>query len=434
MKKFITMLLSAIMVCSMFIVPVSAYSTEGVEGFVARCYQIALGREPDDEGIKGWSEQLRSGEACGVSVAFGFVYSPEFQTAGFDNATYVEKMYNMLLGRASDEEGKAYWVDALNNGADREEIFSGFANSQEFYNLCDSYGIFAGYYINAVGMERNASINGFVNRLYTICLGRHGDMAGQAGWVSQLASGATDGCTAAHGFIFSDEYMSKNATIDEYVTMLYNTFLGREPDKSGLESWVDSYFNGRSISKIFDGFAKSDEFKNLCDKYGINPGHSNYGRIVQLPLPSEVGPALKLFRDNYVSIYDGTVIDETEQCVEFFNAGFHDSALELVWWDYDGCKAYPWIYVNTVSTLAYSVKVESNVSEPIYFEYYYVDNNYQLKYANTISPKHYRNGTFYDIDYTDSSFPNGTYLLIATDAAKENVLFVANCMVIDNPQ
>ncbi len=276
-KKFISSLLILSLCVSVFSINLVADSTNGLVDFVTRCYAIALGRTPDQEGLDSWVNQLESGSACGVSVAYGFVYSSEFQNAGYDNPTYVEKMYNMLLGRASDAEGKASWVELLDNGSSKEDIFTGFANSQEFYNLCSSYGVFSGYYISGSSMDRNAAINGFVDRLYTICLDRHGDIGGQSGWVSQLANAQVDGASTAYGFIFSAEYANKNTSNEEYITMLYSTFFGRQPDSAGYNGWVNKLDLGTvSRESVFNGFANSTEFTNICDKYGISRGTAAY--------------------------------------------------------------------------------------------------------------------------------------------------------------
>lgn len=49
------------------------------------------------------------------------------------------------MGRTSDAAGKENWVNALKHGTlTREEVFSGFANSAEFKNICSSYKINAG--------------------------------------------------------------------------------------------------------------------------------------------------------------------------------------------------------------------------------------------------------------------------------------------------
>lgn len=256
----------------------------GVYGFVNRCYRIALGREPEESGINGWVNKLNSGETCGVSVAYGFVYSSEFQNAGYDNPTYVDKMYNMLLGREPDKDGKEYWVRNLNNGSNRYDIFIGFANSEEFYNLCDSYGIYAGFYIAGSDMSRVASINSFVDRLYTICLGRKGDQGGQSVWVNDLATGRISGKVAAYGFIFSNEYTELKTSNSEYVTMLYNVFFGRKPDTEGFNSWVDKLNKGEIAREdALMGFADSAEFCNLCVSYGINVGAEKYEGLTFTP-------------------------------------------------------------------------------------------------------------------------------------------------------
>ncbi|MCQ2534323.1 MAG: DUF4214 domain-containing protein [Clostridia bacterium] len=273
--------LSVFLAIALFIGPLtlnsSAAANSGVNDFVSRCYYIALGRSPDYAGLTGWTNKLESGEACGVSITYGFVNSPEFQNAGFTNSEYVEKMYNMLLGRSSDVAGKASWVTQLDAGRSKEDIFSGFANSEEFFNLCASYGIYSGYYISGSGMERNAAINGFVDRLYSICFGRHGDISGQGGWVMNLANGSVDGSSAAYGFIFSPEYMNKKASNVEYVKMLYSTFLGRTADEAGLNSWVSKLDYGElSREAVFNGFANSAEFSNICTQYGIERGNADY--------------------------------------------------------------------------------------------------------------------------------------------------------------
>ncbi|MCQ2482526.1 MAG: DUF4214 domain-containing protein [Clostridia bacterium] len=247
---------------------------EDASAFVKRCYEIALDREPDQEGLEGWTEDLLSGKQCGVSVAFGFVYSPEFQNAGYDNAVYVEKMYNMLLGRESDPEGKAYWVDMLNNGTDKELIFYGFANSQEFYNLCSGYGISAGHYIMGIGMDYNAKLNNFVTELYKVCLGRQGDLAGQAFWTENLYARQISGTEAVYGFIFSQEFLNLNTTNEEYISALYKVFLGRTPSEDELNGWKAYLVSSeKSREDVFNGFSGSAEFANLCAEVGIEVGN-----------------------------------------------------------------------------------------------------------------------------------------------------------------
>lgn len=277
--RTLSLLLSILIIYNSFVMSINAsQAEEGTVDFITRCYEIALGRSPDEGSLDEWVRKLDSGETCGVAVAYGFVYSQEFQNGNFSNSVYVDKMYNMLLGRDPDEEGKAYWVEKLDNGESKENIFYGFSNSQEFFNLCESYGIFAGHYVNDIGMERNADINCFVNRFYEVCLGRKGDITGQTSWVEQLAEGSLTGTSLALGFIFSPEYIAKNTSNTVYVKTLYNTFLGREADNEGLKGWKDFLDDGtKSREEVFNGFCGSVEFDSLCMKYGIERGEGIEG-------------------------------------------------------------------------------------------------------------------------------------------------------------
>jgi|GEM_PF-3406583 len=109
--------------------------------FVERLYHIALGRGSEEAGRNYWLGALNNGEKSGSEVAYGFFFSPEFIGSDYSNEEYVESLYNAILGRYSDPEGLANWVNALNNGMTREEVFNGFVTSPEFSELCSSYGV-----------------------------------------------------------------------------------------------------------------------------------------------------------------------------------------------------------------------------------------------------------------------------------------------------
>ena len=115
-------------------------------------------------------------------------------------------------------------------------------------------------------------VENFVKQLYNVCLDRNPDPVGLDDWTYKLVSRQIDGVTAAYGFVFSPEFKGKNLCNEDYVKQLYSAFLGRTPDKVGLADWVSQLENGTTREAIFNGFALSQEFKGLCDKYGINQG------------------------------------------------------------------------------------------------------------------------------------------------------------------
>lgn len=244
----------------------------GVEGFVDRCYQIALGRKADPDGFKNWVTSLKEHRITAIATAFGFLFSTEYTGKNTDNDTYVTNLYQLMLGREPDSAGKKNWTDLLNSGAGRQDIFAGFANSVEFRLICDSYGVTQGYYKAGFNVGQSSQITLFVERLYAICLGRTGDNPGVTDWTRQLVEGVNTGAGVAYGFLFSPEFQNQAMSSYDFVNILYITFLGRDPDSAGFENWASQLRHGASMESVFSGFANSVEFSNICASYGITRG------------------------------------------------------------------------------------------------------------------------------------------------------------------
>ena len=121
------------------------------------------------------------------------------------------------------------------------------------------------------GDGSRAFVVAFVTRFYQQCLSRNPDQAGLDGWVKPLMNGSITGADVANGFIFSREFINRNTSNEEYVTILYRAFLGREPDIRGYNGWVNSLNSGNSRAQVLDGFTYSLEFENLSNRYGIKP-------------------------------------------------------------------------------------------------------------------------------------------------------------------
>ena len=125
---------------------------EYVTEFVKRFYSVVLERpqaeiDADVDGIKYWVDRLISGVDDGSNVAYGFVYSREFQNKGVSDEEYVIILYHSFFGRDPfdpnnlDTDGYNYWVNKLKAGTDRMDVLAGFTNSVEFQNLCNKYNI-----------------------------------------------------------------------------------------------------------------------------------------------------------------------------------------------------------------------------------------------------------------------------------------------------
>ncbi|MGN0513604.1 MAG: DUF4214 domain-containing protein, partial [Lachnospiraceae bacterium] len=251
-----------------------------VKAFVTRLYTVVLNRQPDENGIADWTTRLVEGSQNGASVSYGFVFSAEFEARNLSNSEKVDVMYATFLDRAADADGKKMWVDALDAGVGLEKIYEGFVMSDEFASICKDYGILAGTMSDAPGMvdrlnlyrNRNIFITEFVARCYTKALGRTRDIDGVEMWCRLIITGEwTPRNVAADGFFHSDEFMAKNTTNDEYVSILYQTFLGRELDADGYELWVGLLDrNEWTRDQVLDGFANSDEFATILASFGLN--------------------------------------------------------------------------------------------------------------------------------------------------------------------
>ena len=243
-----------------------------IDDFVERCYTVTLGRGSDSEGFAYWKGQLLNGQAVGVHVAYGFLFSPEYTKKNKSNSAYVRDLYMLFMGREPEDSGYNYWKKQLDEGKSRQEVFAGFANSTEFYNICDSYGITAGRWVNGYDRFQVNDVNLFVERLYKVCFGRRGDIGGQEYWVEKLIKKQITGSECARSFIQSKEYEKLGLSDADYVENLYIALMGRESDTSGKTDWLTKLANGMTRDEVFAGFVNSVEFDGICKKYNINRG------------------------------------------------------------------------------------------------------------------------------------------------------------------
>jgi hypothetical protein len=240
-----------------------------VEFFITRFYQLCLSRSPDQSGLDGWVNALVDGTQTGSDVAYGFVFSNEFLNKVMTNEEYLQILYKAFFNRQPDTAGMQGWLDAIANGATKEDVLNGFIYATEFANLCDEYGIKA--YEGHITKAQKEAVEAFVTRFYQLCLDRDPDAAGLEGWTNNLLNQIQTGADVANGFIYSQEFIDKNTTNDEYLTILYRAFFNRDPDQAGWGVWLSELNAGKDRSDVLNGFLGSQEFINLCEDYGIVP-------------------------------------------------------------------------------------------------------------------------------------------------------------------
>lgn len=241
----------------------------GKQKFVSLLYENALGRDAVQSEIDYWVQQLSNGKT-GAEVAYGFLFSPEFQEKKYSNADYVEHLYLSLMGRASDSNGKSEWVTCLANGASRVYVFKQFINSNEFQNLCNAYEIQKGDVVLTEARDQNYNVTRFVARNYMQFLGRSYEVEGLNYWSEIINNHTRSMQQVAYGFVFSAECSDKNLSNREFIKMLYRGCFDREGEAAGVEYYVNRLDSGAmNRTDVFWGFANSQEFANMVQSYGL---------------------------------------------------------------------------------------------------------------------------------------------------------------------
>ncbi len=247
-----------------------------IGGFVERLYTVALARKSEEAGKKYWIQAIESGEKTGGECAYFFlIEAEEFRNRGLSDDNFVETLYKTFFDRASEAKGKAYWVGELKkNTKTRDDVIRGFIDSTEWCNICATYGVRSGAPTAKSEIPSSNALE-FATRLYECCLGREPEEGGLNYWSLALTNLEKTGAEAAQLFFELPEFINLLTDDTEYVTRLYKTFMGRDPEPDGLKYWVGRLKEGTSRREVMAGFADSKEFTNICKQYGIERGSVN---------------------------------------------------------------------------------------------------------------------------------------------------------------
>ncbi len=185
----------------------SSTLSKQANSFVQAVYQDVLGRAPADGERIGWGKALMAGMPR-AQVAGGFVNSDEFRLLKIDLA------YREVLGREPEAAGRKGWLDGMRGGKlAPDDAYRVFMQSQEYYN------------------STGGTDTAFVAAVYERIIARPAADKEVSYWVSML-----------------DQYGRANVvdliwfsveTSRARVAQMYLSYLGREPDRAGLIGWGD---------------------------------------------------------------------------------------------------------------------------------------------------------------------------------------------------
>jgi hypothetical protein len=253
------------------------YVPAQVDDFVERLYENVMGRTADDEGKAVQVAGMKTSGAA--QITFNFYNSEEFKAkaATMTNEEIVENVYQTMLDRSSDETGLAMWTKYLDNGMSACALAAGFAESQEFANVCAGYSIGTGSadWLRANLLESRDKVPGvtsFVYRLYTVVLNREAEVDGLNVQCQALIDG-TACWDLATRFVNSQEYINFAKTDTDFVADCYKAMMDRKGSESEIAAWVARLAKeGLSRTDVVKGFCQSDEFEKICQSCGMTSG------------------------------------------------------------------------------------------------------------------------------------------------------------------
>lgn len=240
-----------------------------IDAFVVRLYKLVLGREPEAGGRAYWANQLATQSQSGAKVGYGFVFSDEYKAKKTDDSAYIEMLYKVFFDRSSDKAGKAYWQKCLDEGLSREYVLASFMNSKEYTKICEDYGIIRGSITLTQNRDKNANLTRFISRIYSKALSRSWDEKGLNYWCGMVQSKKMTPEAVAENFILSAEFTRKNLNNEEFVKVLYRTYMDREADSAGLKYWVGLLNGGTTRKQAIRAFAGTPEFKKIKQSFGL---------------------------------------------------------------------------------------------------------------------------------------------------------------------
>lgn len=110
-------------------------SSATIQQKIAALYVGFFKRAPDNSGLSYWVNQAQTGGygddlTLLKAISAGFAQHPQFALdyGQLDNAGFVNKLYENMLGGTGDQDGINYWIGELNQGVSRSNLVAQFIN------------------------------------------------------------------------------------------------------------------------------------------------------------------------------------------------------------------------------------------------------------------------------------------------------------------
>jgi len=185
---------------------------------------------------------------------------------------FLDNLYQQDLGRAADQGGEEYWANQMANGMSPEQVAASFYNSQEAQNRRQNNPQMP---TQTLGLGQ-AAYNNLPPSMQAQAQSCQPNPAQPA---MQLMGG---GCSTPQGF-YGNRGMDGNRN-NNFINNLYQQDLGRAPDQSGGQYWLQQIQSGAMTpQQVAQNFANSSEAKSYQQanpnnqQFQFPSGRNNFG-------------------------------------------------------------------------------------------------------------------------------------------------------------
>lgn len=134
---------------------------------------------------------------------------------------FTEAAFDLFLDRQPSASELSSWRSEISSGTPRVSLTRSLARSDEWLGV-------------------------FTDDLYLAALDRRPDGDGRGFWIEQLRTGHATRTVAASVYGSGEAFAAAGGTNSDYVSALYLRILGRTPDRTGLQFWVDLLGSGKA--------------------------------------------------------------------------------------------------------------------------------------------------------------------------------------------
>ncbi len=139
-----------------------------------------------DNSVKSVEAAIAAMNASVVAALSGMADGLASKNTTANNAALIDSVYKSVLGRETDDAGKAFWQQQLASGnLDYDQLAKAIANDASKNANDPGAGSAADYLKNQGGL----SVQDQVEAAYRAALGRSADAAGESYWMGQASSG-----------------------------------------------------------------------------------------------------------------------------------------------------------------------------------------------------------------------------------------------------